>query len=128
EGFFVGKAGGGGVHADSAGESADIYTPLRLMYDLDKNYLRGLLGVRELNPMYLMPLWYSNSPNYAPGSPTRGTTVQEKFGQQKRAEATLQVSFKSKIAEDLFKTRADLWFGYTERSDWQMYNQGRKAA
>ncbi len=62
---------------DSVGETADIYTPLSLMYDLDKNDLRGLLGVREHNPMYLMPLWYNNLPNYALGSLTRGTTVQE---------------------------------------------------
>ena len=128
EAVIVVEKGGDALPADSAGETADIYTPLSLMYDLDKNDLRGLLGVREHNPMYLMPLWYNNSPNYAPGSPTRGTTVQEKFGQQKRAETKLQVSFKSKIAEDLFKTRADLWFGYTQRSDWQIYNQGRKSA
>lgn len=113
EAVIVVEKGGDALPADSAGETADIYTPLSLMYDLDKNDLRGLLGVREHNPMYLMPVWYNSSPNYAPGSPTRGTTVQEKFGQQKRAETKLQVSFKSKIAEDLFKTRADLWFGYT---------------
>ena len=40
----------------------------------------------------------------------------------------MQVSFKSKIAEDLFKTRADVWFGYTQKSDWQIFNQGRKSA
>ncbi|HFB7965306.1 TPA: phospholipase A [Neisseria gonorrhoeae] len=128
EAVIVVEKGGDTLPADSAGETADIYTPLSLMYDLDKNDLRGLLGVREHNPMYLMPFWYNNSPNYAPSSPTRGTTVQEKFGQQKRAETKLQVSFKSKIAENLFKTRADLWFGYTQRSDWQIYNQGRKSA
>lgn len=93
EAVIVVEKGGDALPADSAGETADIYTPLSLMYDLDKNDLRGLLGVREHNPI-----------------------------------TKLQVSFKSKIAEDLFKTRADLWFGYTQRSDWQIYNQGRKSA
>lgn len=65
EAVIVVEKGGDALPADSAGETADIYTPLSLMYDLDKNDLRGLLGVREHNPMYLMPLWYNNSPNYA---------------------------------------------------------------
>lgn len=107
---------------------AEAYTPLSQMYDLDRNDTRGLLSVREHNPMYLMPVWYNSSPNYIPHTPTRGDTQQEKFGQQKRAESKLQVSFKSKIAEDLFKSRADVWFGYTQKSDWQVFNQGRKSA
>lgn len=56
EAVIVVEKGGDALPADSAGETADIYTPLSLMYDLDKNDLRGLLGVREHNPMYLMPL------------------------------------------------------------------------
>ena len=113
---------------DQAGDTEATYTPLSLMYDLDRNDTRGLLSVREHNPMYLMPFWYNSSPNYSPSSPTRGITEQERFGQQKRAETKLQISFKSKIAEDLFKSRADLWFGYTQKSDWQIFNQGRKSA
>ena len=113
---------------DNLRTTANAYTPLSLMYDLDKNDSRGLLSVREHNPMYLMPAWYNSSPNLHPHSPSRGTPNQEKFSEQKHIETKLQVSFKSKIAEDLFKTRADLWFGYTQKSDWQIYNQGRKSA
>ena len=116
------------ISDDVLSETADSYTPLSLMYDLDKNDTRGLLSVREHNPMYLMPVWYNSSPNYHPESPSRGVTTQEKFSEQKRLETKMQVSFKSKIAEDLFKTRADVWFGYTQKSDWQIFNQGRKSA
>ncbi|MCP1659765.1 phospholipase A [Neisseria perflava] len=107
---------------------AEAYTPLSLMYDLDQNDRRGILTVREHNPMYLLPAWYNSSPNYYPLSPTRGTTSEEKYSEQKRLEAKMQISFKSKIAEDLFKSRADLWFGYTQKSNWQLYNQGRRSA
>lgn len=116
------------ISDDVLSETADSYTPLSLMYDLDKNDTRSLLSVREHNPMYLMPVWYNSSPNYYPESPSRGVTTQEKFSEQKRLETKMQVSFKSKIAEDLFKTRADVWFGYTQKSDWQIFNQGRKSA
>lgn len=109
-------------------DAAEAYTPLSMMFDLDANDARGLLSVREHNPMYLMPAWYNSSPNYEPKSPSRGVTKEEKFSEQKRLEAKMQVSFKSKLMEDVFKTRADLWFGYTQKSDWQLYNQGRKSA
>lgn len=109
-------------------DAAAAYTPLSQMYDLDANDPHGILTVREHNPMYLMPVWYNSSPNYAPSSPTRGAASQERFSDQKRIETKMQVSFKSKIAEDLFKSRADLWFGYTQKSDWQIYNQGRRSA
>lgn len=109
-------------------DAAAAYTPLSQMYDLDANDPYGILTVREHNPMYLMPVWYNSSPNYAPSSPTRGAALQERFSDQKRIETKMQVSFKSKIAEDLFKSRADLWFGYTQKSDWQIYNQGRRSA
>ena len=109
-------------------DAAVAYTPLSQMYDLDANDPHGILTVREHNPMYLMPVWYNSSPNYAPSSPTRGAALQERFSDQKRIETKMQVSFKSKIAEDLFKSRADLWFGYTQKSDWQIYNQGRRSA
>lgn len=114
--------------SDGLDDLADAYTPLSLSYDLDKNDTRGLLSVREHNPMYLMPAWYNSSPNYTPESPARGKTEAERFSRQKRLEAKMQVSFKSKLMEDVFKTRADLWFGYTQKSDWQLYNQGRKSA
>ena len=114
--------------AQELADAAAAYTPLSQMYDLDANDPHGILTVREHNPMYLMPAWYNSSPNYAPSSPTRGAASQERFSDQKRIETKMQVSFKSKIAEDLFKSRADLWFGYTQKSDWQIYNQGRRSA
>ena len=119
---------GQGEPSQELADAAAAYTPLSQMYDLDANDPHGILTVREHNPMYLMPVWYNSSPNYAPSSPTRGAALQERFSDQKRIETKMQVSFKSKIAEDLFKSRADLWFGYTQKSDWQIYNQGRRSA
>lgn len=109
-------------------DMADAYTPLSRLYDLDENSPEGILSVREHNPMYLMPLWYNSSPNYYPSSPTRGVTDDEKYSDQKRLEAKMQVSFKSKLAEDLFSSRSDLWFGYTQISNWQVWNQGKESA
>lgn len=119
---------GSGFDPESLADAADAYTPLSQLYDLDENNPDGLLSLREHNPMYLLPVWYNTSPNYYPHSPTRGITDAQRFNGQKRAESKLQISFKTKIAEDLFKTRADLWFGYTQKSDWQLWNQGEESA
>lgn len=128
EPVLVEHQNGEAVPTAELADAAQAYTPLSRMYDLDTNSPSGILTVREHNPMYLMPVWYNSSPNCTPSSPTRGTTAQERFTDQKRTETKMQVSFKSKIAEDLFKSRADLWFGYTQKSDWQIYNQGRRSA
>ena len=109
-------------------EAAEAYTPLSQMYDLDQNDPRGILTVREHNPMYLLPAWYNSSPNRYPESPSRGVADDAVYIEQKRLEAKMQVSFKTKLMEDLFKTRADMWFGYTQTSHWQLWSQGEKSA
>ncbi|WP_248789195.1 hypothetical protein, partial [Escherichia coli] len=39
------------------------YTPLSVLYDLDKNDPKGILTIRPHFPMYVMPLWYNATPN-----------------------------------------------------------------
>lgn len=103
-------------------------TVLSRLYDLDKNRESGLLTIREHQPMYLMPAWYNASPNYTPVSPTREMATSDVQQNQKRIEAKMQVSFKTKLMQDLFTTQADLWFGHTQQSNWQVYNQGDHSA
>lgn len=109
-------------------EPAVNNTPLTQLYDLDENSESGLLTVREHEPMYLMPAWYNTSPNRYPYTTTRGYANNDVQANQKHLEAKMQVSFKTKLMQDLFKTRADLWFGYTQQSNWQVYNQGDDSA
>ncbi|MDO5073672.1 MAG: phospholipase A [Neisseria animaloris] len=109
-------------------DAADAYTPLSQMYDLDQNHTSGILSVREHNPMYLIPAWYNSNPNRMPQSSTRGVSENRISKEQKRLEAKMQASFKTKLMEDVFKTRADIWFGYTQTSHWQVWNQGEKSA
>ncbi|QEY26717.1 phospholipase A [Neisseria zalophi] len=109
-------------------DAADAYTPLSLMYDLDRNDVRGILSVREHNPIYLLPAWYNSTPNYYPESPTRGVTDASRARDQKRLETKMQISFKTKLMEDVFKSRADIWFGYTQTAHWQLWNQGEQSA
>lgn len=101
---------------------------LEHLYDLNQNHADGILTIREHNHMYLMPIWYNTSPNRSPYSSTRDTTNAERYQKQQRSEAKMQISFKTKLWEDVFNSRADLWFAYTQKSDWQVWNQGKQSA
>lgn len=100
----------------------DKYTPLSLTYDLDQNSERGTWTARPHRPMYLLPLFYNFSPNRSPGSPTQEET-NFTSNEMRSTELKLQVSIKTKVAEDLFDTNADMWFGYSQLSHWQVYNE-----
>lgn len=103
---------------------ADVekYTPLSLAYDLDQNSERGIWTVRPYRPTYLLPLFYTFDPNLSPSTPSQDV---EPFDSNdiRETELKFQLSLKSKVAEDLFDTSADLWFGYTQESHWQVYNE-----
>lgn len=112
----------------SSEESNNKPSRLQQLYDLDSNQQGGILSVREHEEIYLLPAWYRSSPNYRPSSPSRGQALNDIQQQQKRLETKMQISFKTKLLEDVFKTRADVWLGYTQQSNWQLYNQGEKSA
>ena len=103
--------------------AADLekYTPLSVLYDLDKNDPKGILTIRPHLPMYVMPLWYNATPNYDIHSPTRQAEPFTKDSLQ-HLDSKLQISMKTKLAQDVFDTNADVWLGYTQQSYWQVYN------
>lgn len=97
------------------------YSPLSVLFDLDRNDPKGILTLRPHQPMYVLPSWYSLSPNYDVYSPVHGY---HRYAQSEldSLDAKMQLSFKTKIAEDLFDTNADIWAGYTQQFYWQVYN------
>ena len=108
--------------------AAQNLTTLSRLYDLDRNNDSGILSIREHEPIYILPAWYRSHPNYTPSSPTRAVSTSDIHNNQKHTEAKLQISLKTKIFEDVFGTKADLWAAYTQHSNWQVYNRGEKSA
>jgi len=98
------------------------FSPLSLSYDLDKNSERGTWTVRPYRPTYLLPLFYTFDPNLSPSTPSQETDPFDS-NDIRETELKFQLSLKTKVAEDLFDTSADLWFGYTQESHWQVYNE-----
>lgn len=104
-------------------EAPEAYTPLSRAFDLDHNHESGILSVRPHRPIYLLPGWYNHTPNRYPQSPEHRADQSD----QNHAETKMQISFKTKLAEDLFGTHADLWFGYSQIGHWQVYNGSMSA-
>lgn len=119
------------VLEDAGVTQTDIerYTPLSLAYDLDRNSERGTWTARPHNPNYVLPIFYTADPNLNPTSSNVDEPGREYSSNDIRnTELKFQLSVKTKVAEDLFDTSADLWFGYTQQSHWQVYNEDNSRA
>ncbi len=91
-------------------------------YDLDKDSDKGLWKPRMHRPLYVLPLFMHDKPNHSVSSPTQDKVTNSQ-DDNRSAELKFQFSLKSKVAQDLFDTDADLWLGYTQQSHWQVYNE-----
>ncbi|MCS7101949.1 MAG: phospholipase A [Burkholderiaceae bacterium] len=82
--------------------------------------------LRAHKPSYLLPARYSDAPNRLPASPTKPPLAKPLDLQA--SEAKFQLSFKVKLADfGRIAGRlppAALWIGYTQQSQWQVYNAG----
>ena len=82
---------------------------------IEKDAARETFTLTARKPNYIM---YSalSTPNQAP---------YEFTGQADRLDDTeikFQLSFQSKLADNVFGRNADLWFGYTQVAYWQLFN------
>jgi phospholipase A1 len=65
-------------------------------------------------------VFHASKTNPTPYSPTRGYA--ETSGTPEKTEAKFQISFKTKVMDNLFGNNGDIWAGYTQSSRWQVYN------
>lgn len=93
-------------------------------WDLEPGKRGDLLSLRPYQPVYLLPWFHSTDVNRSPSSPSDGRTTTRPMDVDAN-EAKLQISLKTRVAEDLIGDNGDLWFGYTQSSRWQVYNGGQ---
>lgn len=90
-------------------------------WELAKDSKFGVFNLRAYKPIYAMPVFWAADTNPLPHSPNPENVVTEWHNVQP-VEGKFQLSFKTKIAENLFGDNGDLWGGYTQTSRWQLYN------
>jgi phospholipase A1/A2 len=76
-------------------------------------------------PTYILPVSWVKDPNESPSSPRLGSTGYDY--DLEREEAKYQISFKVPLLTGILDDRTTLWFGYTQTSFWQVYNQDDSA-
>lgn len=90
-------------------------------WELAKDSKLGTFQLRAYKPVYLLPAFWTSNVNETPSSPNPNNTVTD----PQRLDSTelkFQLSFKTKVVEDLFDDNGDIWVGYTQSSRWQSYN------
>ncbi len=90
-------------------------------WELAKDSKLGRFQLRAYKPVYLLPAFWTSDVNQAPRSPNPANTVTTPEALES-TELKFQLSFKTKVAEDLFGDNGDVWLGYTQSSRWQAYN------
>lgn len=90
-------------------------------WELERADKRGTFNFLTYRPNFLLPVHYTSRINRSPTSPTPGR--EGSLPAYKRIEAKLQLSLRTKIVQSLLLPDADLWFGYTQQSLWQVWNK-----
>jgi phospholipase A1/A2 len=86
------------------------------LWDLDEVSRRGKYAIKLHRSTWVLPFSYNSSPNIAvarEADPNKDL---------KKPEVVFQMSVKVKLLQDIFGRNTDLWFAYTQRSFWQLYN------
>ncbi len=94
---------------------------LSKLWELDKEVPRGKYSFMPHRSNYILPFAYNNSPNKVPiqdASPDMDV---------QKNEVKFQISLKIKLWQDILGKDMDLWFGYTQKSFWQLYNMDDSA-
>jgi phospholipase A1 len=89
-------------------------------WELDPAHKLGVFVFRPHQQNYLLVANYMSAPNEAPFSPSKGLAPQA--AGLSKVEVKYQLGFKMKLLQDISRRHADLWFGYTQKSNWQAYN------
>lgn len=90
-------------------------------WELDERSKKGTFHFREYKPVYILPVHYSNNPNQSPTSPAPNHSVLSPIPAGS-TEVKYQLSFKTKLWEDILGDNGNLWFAYTQQSHWLLYN------
>jgi phospholipase A1 len=99
-------------------------TPMSVRWELDPETKQGPWVIRAYQPVFFLPVVRTDNSNDSPQSPSHPQPFDAPLQDN---EAEFQLSFKVKGAENLFGTHADLWFAYTQQSQWQVYNHQHSA-
>ncbi|WP_292444329.1 phospholipase A [Methylibium sp.] len=88
-------------------------------WELDEADKRGVFNFTGYRPNFVLPMHVTTRINNTPDSPAADRSGS--LGDYRKVEAKVQISLRTKLAENLLLPGGDLWAGYTQQSLWQVY-------
>jgi len=103
------------------GEEAEaVDGPIAELWRFDDDAAERGFAVTAYKPSFVLPVTWTKGVNRAPYEELENLTGTKT--QVDQAEAEFQLSFKLRLAKNIFGDNGQLWFAYTQRSFWQLYN------
>lgn len=91
-------------------------------WELTSESSQGTFVVVPYKPIYILPGRWSNRPNKLPTSlnPDNVAKIPNDYN---NFEARFQLSIKTKITSGLLFGKGDIWLGFTQTANWQVFNE-----
>lgn len=106
--------------AEVVSEPVAVATVMQKYWELTPEEKRDRFVFRTYQPNFFLPAHITSNINKAPQSPTRGQA--EASENYKQMESKIQVSLRAKLMTEFLLPGADLWFAFSQRSMWQLWN------
>lgn len=90
-------------------------------WELDKEDRNGTFKLTFYKPIYILPARWSSDPNELPQSSNPENSFNEPLNYDE-IEAKFQLSLKTKLIQSFLFGHGDLWLGFTQLANWQVYN------
>jgi phospholipase A1 len=101
-------------------EPVAVATVMQKYWELTPEEKRDRFVFRTYQPNFFLPAHITSNINKAPQSPTRGQA--ESSENYKQMESKIQLSLRAKLMTEFLLPGADLWFAFSQRSMWQLWN------
>ncbi|MBJ7879594.1 phospholipase A [Gelidibacter salicanalis] len=91
-------------------------------WELDKKDKNGTFRLNSYKPFYVLPAQWTNRINEMPQSIGSEPAFDEPADLHS-TEVKFQISFKTKLIQSFLFGKGDIWVGYTQTANWQVYNK-----
>lgn len=108
------------AQSHAANQAVELATVMQKYWELTPQEKRDRFVFRTYQPNFFLPVHITSNINRAPQSPSRG--LAEASENYKQVESKLQISLRAKLMTGLLLPEADLWFAFSQRSMWQLWN------
>lgn len=113
-----------GLHAQGLFRKKDsiVTKSLSETWELDEKDRNGTFRLNSYKPFYVLPAQWTNRINEMPQSVGAEPAFDEPLDLHS-TEVKFQISFKTKLIQSFLFGKGDIWVGYTQTANWQVYNK-----